>query len=76
MLSKATAFDGVRAAIILKRFKLGDKTVLKYTLRFDNCIVLTSRTNNGVCGDWEYTKVKLSTFDMDNDNSNYNCVIK
>ena len=39
MLSEATAFEGVRAAIILKRFKLGDKTVSKYTLRFDNCII-------------------------------------
>ena len=77
MLSEATAFDGVRAAIMLKGFTLGDEALSQYTLNFDNCIVLTNGTDNKVCYDWEVSNtVKFSTYDMDNDNSQKNCVNK
>ena len=77
MLSEATAFDGVRAAIMLKGFTLGDEALSQYTLNFDNCIVLTNGTDNKVCYDWEVSNtVKFSTYDMDNDNSQNNCVNK
>ena len=68
MLGEATAFDGVRAAIMLKGFKLGDEAVSKYTLQFDNCTVLTNGTDNRLCDSWEYSNNRqFSTLDVNND---------
>ena len=76
MLGEAIDFNGVRAAIVLKGFILGDEAVSNYTLHFDDCIVLTNGTENQICINWVWSKsMKFSTFDQDNDlNVDINCV--
>ena len=75
MIGEATDFDGVRVATKLKNFKVSDSSS-KYTLQYTTCIVLSG--DGKLCTeDWQRARNrKFGTFDMDNDNVDYNCVVR
>ena len=76
MIVEGTAFDGVRIAIKIKNFKLGDESS-NYVLGYDACVSLTTDKQNAKgCSDWAHSQnANFTTQDNDNDGCKNNCAV-